>query len=485
MTTTHGNLIAGSWDTTGDPAPNINPSDTNDVVGMYTQATPAALDQALEAARAARGACRANGLEARQTALETIGRELMARAEELGTLLSREEGKPLAEGRGEVFRAGQFFTYFAAEALRQMGATADSVRSGIEIDVRREPMGVVAVVSPWNFPTATASWKIAPALAFGNAVIWKPASQTPASAWALADIIHRAGLPANAFQLVMGAGGVIGEGLAGDARVDTVSFTGSHAVGVRVAKAAAGNLTRFQLELGSKNALVVMDDADLDLAVSATIAGGYSGTGQKCTASSRVIVHEAVHDAFVDKLTAAVGSLRIGHALDPETQIGPVVSERQLEANLAWLERARADGAQVAVGGERVTRETPGYYMAPALLTETTNDMPVNRAELFAPIVAVQRVSGYQEALARTNDTEFGLVAGIVTRSLSRATHFRRNVETGCVAVNLPTAGTDYHVPFGGMKNSSFGPREQGPAAVEFYTQMKTSYINAGTPEDL
>ncbi|MCW2306000.1 aldehyde dehydrogenase family protein [Rhodobium gokarnense] len=483
MTKTYCNLIAGSWREGAATVENRNPSDLADVIGYYAQAGTDQLEQAVAAAREALPACRALGLEARQTALEAIGRELMARAGELGTLLSREEGKPFAEGKGEVYRAGQFFTYFAAEALRQIGENADSVRPGVEIDVRREPMGVVAVISPWNFPTATASWKIAPALAYGNAVIWKPANLTPASAWALAEIISRSGLPDGAFQLLMGSGSTIGNGLAGHPGVDAVTFTGSHAVGKKVAAAAASNLTKFQLELGSKNPLLVMDDADLDLAVAAAAAGGYSGTGQKCTASSRLLVHETVHDAFVERLGHRLASMKVDHALAEGTEIGPVVSEEQLSANLAWIEEAKTCGVDIVAGGERVSRATEGYYMTPALLVGTRNDMALNREELFAPIAAVQKIGSYEEGLTIANDTDYGLVAGIFTASLARASHFRRNVETGCVTVNLPTAGTDYHVPFGGRKASSFGPREQGRMAAEFYTQVKTAYIRAGDPE--
>ena len=483
MPETFNNLIAGEWREGASTVENVNPSDLGDTIGHYAQADEPQLDEAVAAARAALPACRQLGLEARQSALDMIGRELMTRSEELGTLLSREEGKPLTEGKGEVYRAGQFFTYFAAEVLRQLGENADSVRPGIEIDVRREPMGVVAVISPWNFPTATGSWKIAPALAFGNSVIWKPANQTPASAWALADIISRSGLPSGSFQLLMGTGGTIGGGLAAHPDVNAVTFTGSYEVGRQVAMAAAPNLTKFQLELGSKNALLVMDDADVDLAVAAAVAGGYSGSGQKCTASSRLLVHDAVHDVFVEKMSSALDSMTVGHALDAGTQIGPIVSAAQLQSNLEWIAKARETGARVVTGGERVQQKTEGYYMSPALITDTSNDMTLNREELFAPIAAVQRIHSYEEGLAVANDTQFGLVAGIFTSSLARATHFRRHVETGCVTVNLPTAGTDYHVPFGGRKNSSFGPREQGRSAVEFYTQMKTAYIRAGDPE--
>jgi acyl-CoA reductase-like NAD-dependent aldehyde dehydrogenase len=481
MTDTFGNFMAGAWETSGDAVENVNPSDTADVIGRYAQAAPDDLGRALDAARAAQRTWARTGLEQRQAVLQAVGEELMARAGELGELLSREEGKPRAEGVGEVYRSGQFFTYYAAEVLRQMGETADSVRAGIEIDIRREPMGVVAVISPWNFPMATAAWKIAPALAFGNAVVWKPANLTPASAWALTEIIARQDLPAGLFNLTMGSGGGLGAALAASPAIDAVSFTGSQPVGKSIAQAAAANLTKVQLELGSKNALAVMDDADLDVAVAAAVGGAYGGTGQKCTASSRLVVHRAVHDAFVERVADAARALNVGPALAEGTQMGPVASAAQLRSNLDYMDLARAEGCAVVCGGDRLARETEGFYMSPALLAGGANAMRVNREEIFGPIACVIAVDDYAEALAVVNDTEFGLTAGIVTQSLARAAHFRRHAEAGCVMVNLPTAGTDYHVPFGGRKQSSLGSREQGRYAEEFYTQVKTSYISAGT----
>lgn len=477
------NFIAGEWVEGESEIENRNPSDIADVIGSYAQASAGQLDDAIAAARAAQPQWAATGLEARQAALMGIGEELMRRAGELGELLSREEGKPLAEGKGEVFRAGQFFTYYAAETLRQIGDNADSVRPGVEVDVRREPVGTVAVISPWNFPVATAAWKIAPALAFGNAVIWKPANLVPASAVALAGIMAAQDLPAGVFNLVMGSGGSIGQRLIESPNIDAISFTGSVAVGKRIAASAIGNLTRLQMEMGSKNALAVMDDADLDVAVAAAMNGAFSGTGQKCTASSRLVVHEAVHDAFLERLAAAAGAMRVGHALDPETQMGPVASADQLAQNLKNVARAREEGGEVLTGGDRVERRTEGHYMAPTVIAGTANDWKTNREELFAPIACAIRVGSYEEALAVVNDTNFGLTSGIVTRSLARATHFRRHARTGCVMVNLPTAGTDYHVPFGGRGDSSYGPREQGRYAVELYTTVKTAYVRAGDPE--
>ncbi|MGJ8622552.1 MAG: aldehyde dehydrogenase family protein [Yoonia sp.] len=483
MAQTQQNYIAGEWVSGPSEIENINPSDLSDVVGVFAQASGDQLDDALAAAVRAQAEWAAYGLERKQNVLMAIGNELMARAEELGTLLSREEGKPLAEGKGEVFRAGQFFTYFAAEVLRQIGDTADSTRDGIEVDVRREPVGVVAIISPWNFPTATASWKIAPALAFGNAVIWKPANLTPASAVALTEIISRQDIPKGLFNLCMGAGRDVGQRLVESPKVNAISFTGSVPVGKGIAAAAIGNLTKVQMEMGSKNALAVMDDADIDLAVTLALGGAFGGTGQKCTASSRLVVHEAVHDAFAEKLVAGAEAMKVGHALGEGTQIGPVVSEQQLNENLAYVEKGQSEGATLACGGARVSRDTEGYFMTPGVFLNTTNDMVINREEMFAPLASVIKVGSFDEALHVVNDTNFGLTSGIVTKSLARATHFRRNARTGCVMVNLPTAGTDYHVPFGGRGDSSYGPREQGSYAAEFYTTVKTAYISSGTPE--
>ncbi len=476
------NYVAGEWVSGTSEIENRNPSDLNDVIGMFAQASGGQLEATLDQARVAHAEWAAYGMERKQAVLMAIGNELMERAEELGTLLSREEGKPLAEGKGEVYRAGQFFTYYAAECLRQLGENADSVRDGVEIDVRREPVGVVAIISPWNFPTATASWKIAPALCYGNAVVWKPANITPASAVALTEIIARQDIPKGLFSLVMGAGREVGQRLVESPKVNAISFTGSVPVGKGIAAAAIQNLTKVQMEMGSKNALAVMDDADLDLAVTLALGGAFGGTGQKCTASSRLIVHAAVHDAFVEKLVAGTQAMKVGHALEEGTQIGPVVSQQQLDENLAYVDLGKSEGAELACGGARLEMPHDGYYMSPGVFVGTTNAMRINREEMFAPLTSVIKVGGYEEALATVNDTNFGLTSGIVTQNLARATHFRRNARTGVVTVNLPTAGTDYHVPFGGRGDSSYGPREQGKAAAEFYTTVKTAYISAGKP---
>ncbi|PRY82663.1 aldehyde dehydrogenase family protein [Donghicola tyrosinivorans] len=474
--------INRQWQSGQSEIENRNPSDLSDIIGHYAQASGEQLQSALDAARAAQPIWWASGIQKRHDVLMAIGTELMARSAEIGEMVAREEGKPLAEGKGEVYRAGQFFTYYAAEVLRNQGDLAESVRLGIEIDVRREPVGVVAIVSPWNFPVATPAWKIAPALAFGNAIVWKPANVTPASAILLTEIIAKQDIPAGLFNLVMGSGREIGQALVESPKVDAISFTGSVPVGRGIAAAAVVNMTKVQMEMGSKNPMIIMDDCDLDLAVAHASGAAFGGTGQKCTAASRLIVHEKIHDAFVEKLVAAAQAYKVGHALAEGTQIGPVVSESQLNQNLDYIALGQTEGAELLCGGQRLERETEGYFMAPAVFAGTRNDMRINREEMFAPITCVIKAGGYSEALDIANDSEFGLTAGIMTTSLARANHFRANMRAGCVMVNLPTAGTDYHVPFGGRGASSFGSREQGRYAAEFYTTVKTAYVASGEP---
>jgi len=468
--------IAGEWQSGMDTIANINPSDISENIGDFAQASVSQVEQAIQAAKSAQPEWESTPIERKQAVLQAIGDELIARCDELGTLLSREEGKPFAEGRGEIYRAGQFFQYFAAEVLRQIGDNAASVRPGVSVEVTREAVGVIAIISPWNFPTATAAWKIAPALAFGNSVVWKPANLTPASAVALTEIIHRQGLPVGTFNLVLGSGSQVGNTLINSKDVNGVSFTGSVDTGRKVAAATAPNFVRCQLEMGSKNALVVADDADIQIAVEATIAGSFSGAGQKCTASSRLVVMDGIHDAYVEALIKRMSELKVGHALEEGVFMGPVVDGNQLNANFEWIENARQAGAELAFGGERLSLEHDGYYMSPTLFLNTQNSWEVNQEEVFAPMASVIRVSDLDEAIAVANDTRFGLTGGIITQSLRNSAIFKQQVQTGCVMVNLPTAGTDYHVPFGGRKESSFGPREQGQYAKEFYTVVKTAY---------
>ena len=470
----HHNLIAGEW-VEGSAQPNINPSDITDIVGLYHHALVAQAREAVAAARGAFSSWSRSPVQARADILHRVGQEIVARREELADLLAREEGKTLPEALGEVNRAAQIFTFFAGEAMRIPGELMASARPGIMVEITHEPVGVVSLITPWNFPIAIPAWKIAPALAYGNCVVFKPAELVPGCAWALADIIARAGVPAGVFNLAMGNGRELGEVLTGPG-IDAVSFTGSVNTGSSILEATARNRIKVQLEMGGKNPLVVLDDADLDLAAQAALDGSYFATGQRCTASSRLIVHKDIHDAFVGKLCEKLDRQVVGDARKQGVTIGPVVDQRQLDQDLRYIDLASEEGGHKVRGGERLARETDGFYLSPALFTETSPGHRINREEVFGPVAAVIRVSDYEEALAVANDTPFGLCAGICTASMKHASHFKRNAEVGMVMVNLPTAGVDYHVPFGGRKGSSFGPREQGRYAAQFFTSVKTSY---------
>jgi acyl-CoA reductase-like NAD-dependent aldehyde dehydrogenase len=475
----HDNLIGGEWTKGNSYSPNLNPSNLGDTIAEYTQGDAAHVDAAVAAATAAFPAWATGSIQARSDALDRIGTEILARKEELGTLLAREEGKTRAEGIGEATRAGQIFKFFAGECLRLSGETLPSVRPNIGVEITREPVGVVGLITPWNFPIAIPAWKIAPALAFGNCVVLKPADLVPGSAWALAEIISRSGIPAGVFNLVMGRGSVIGNALVAHPGVHAISFTGSVGVGRGIAVQCATNHKKVQLEMGGKNPQVILDDADLVQAVELSVQSAFYSTGQRCTASSRLIVTDGIYPQFIAAMKARMEKIKVGDALAQGTDIGPVSSLSQLEQDLSYIEIGKREGAVLAAGGERLKRDTEGFYMAPALFSESGAGMRINREEVFGPVASVIRVKGYEEALATANDTEFGLSAGIATTSLKYATHFKRHSQAGMVMVNLPTAGVDYHVPFGGRKGSSYGPREQGRYAQEFFTTVKTAYTLA------
>jgi aldehyde dehydrogenase (NAD+) len=480
MTQPHSNYIAGEWVPGSNVTRDINPSDLSDVVGEYAQADAKQVEQAIAAARAAAPAWAAFNTQARADILDKIGNEILARKDELGKLLSREEGKTLPEGIGEVARAGNIFKFFAGEVLRRTGELIPSVRPGIDVEITREPIGVVGIISPWNFPSAIPAWKVAPALAYGNCVVFKPADLVPASSWAIADIISGAGLPAGAFNLVMGRGSVVGEAIVNDSRVDGISFTGSVDTGRKIAAKAVAQMKKMQLEMGGKNPLVVLDDADLKTAVESAVNGAFFSTGQRCTASSRLIVTKGIHNKFVEAMIERMKAITVDNALKAGVQMGPVVDKNQLNQDLFYIEEGKKEGAKLAFGGKQLERQTEGFYLEPALFTDTRNEMRINREEIFGPVASVLVANDYDEALALANDTPFGLTSGIVTASLKHAAHFRRNSQAGMVMVNLPTAGVDYHVPFGGRKGSSYGAREQGRYAQEFYTTVKTAYVAAG-----
>jgi aldehyde dehydrogenase (NAD+) len=476
------NFVAGDWLEGAGVSRNINPSDTNDVVGEFARADTAQTVAAIAAAKAAFPAWSRSTPQARFDALHQISIEILSRKDELGRLLAREEGKTLPEGIGEVARAGQIFAFFAGEALRLTGEKGASVRPGLDVEITREAVGVVGIITPWNFPIAIPAWKIAPALCYGNTVVFKPAEIVPGSAHALSEIIARSGIPAGVFNLVMGPGSVVGKAMLEHPDVAAISFTGSVGTGRNIAQACVAStpLKKFQLEMGGKNPLVVLDDADVKVAVEAAVNGAFFSTGQRCTASSRLIVTKGIHDRFVEALTERVKGLVVDDAVKSGTHMGPVVDQSQLDQDLRYISIGKDEGATLHWGGEILNRETPGFYLQPAIFTGASNTMRIAREEIFGPVASVIAANDYDEALAIANDTEFGLAAGICTTSLKYSSHFKRNSEAGMVMVNLPTAGVDYHVPFGGRKGSSYGAREQGSYAREFYTIVKTAYTNPG-----
>lgn len=477
----YNHYIAGDWLASEDYQANINPSNIEDCIGEYALASSEQLEAAVAAATQAASAWSETTVQQRSDYLDAMGSAILAQRQELGTLLAREEGKPLAEAMGEVARAGQVFKFFAGEALRMSGDTLGSVRPHVDVDVTREALGVVGLITPWNFPIAIPAWKAAPALAFGNTVVLKPSELTPGCALALAEIAEQVGLPAGVFNVVNGEG-AIGAQLVNHPAVNAISFTGSVSTGATVRVACAERGARVQCEMGGKNPWLVMEDANLDIAVDCALNSAFFSAGQRCTASSRLIVCDAIYDQFVTRLTEKLASLTIGDALADTTQIGPLASAQQLEKSLRYIDIALAEGATLAAGGKKINTVDgkAGYYLSPTLLIDCNNDMQHCREEIFGPVASVIRVKDFAEGIAVANDTAFGLSAGIATQSLKYAREFRRQAQAGMVMVNLPTAGVDYHVPFGGNKGSSYGPREQGQYAVDFYTTVKTHYVYAG-----
>ena len=457
------------------PTESLNPSDTRELVARVPDGGVDEVEAAVAAAKDAFPAWADASPEVRSDILDRAGTLVMERREALGRLLSREEGKTLAEGIGETVRAGRVLKYFAGEALRLHGQNLASVRPGVEVQTLRQPVGVFGLITPWNFPIAIPAWKAAPALAFGNTVVLKPAGPTPATAEALVAILHEAGLPKGVLNMVIGRGRV-GQAIVDHPDVAGISFTGSQGVGAGVAAGAVRRQARVQLEMGGKNPLIVLDDADLERAVAIALDGCFYATGQRCTASSRLIIQDGVHDRFVAMLAEKVAALRVGPALDPDTQVGPAVSEDQRETSWRYVDIARGEGGRVVAGGERLNLDTPGWYVQPTLIVDTDPAGRINNEEVFGPVASTIRVKDYEQALEIANGVEFGLSAGIVTSSLKHARDFQRRAKAGMTMVNLPTAGVDYHVPFGGTKSSSYGPREQGFAAVEFFTSTKTAY---------
>jgi aldehyde dehydrogenase (NAD+) len=478
MTRQFKSYIDGQWVTGSGDSEDENPADLAAPVGTYGALDAAQVGQAVDAAAAALPTWSLSSPQQRADILDRVGSEILARKEELGRLLAMEEGKTLPESIGEAARAGQIFKFFAGEALRIPGEKLASTRPGVDVEITREPVGVVGIIAPWNFPLAIPAWKIAPALAYGNTVVFKPAEIVPGCAWAIADILDRVGVPAGVFNLVLGAGRLVGAALVEHHRLDALTFTGSVQTGRALLRQAAERGLKIQMEMGGKNPLVVLADADLDKAVECAVNGAYFSTGQRCTASSRLIVEGAVYEEFAARMQERLAKLKVGDPLQSGVDIGPVASRPQLDTDLSYIGIGRDEGAQLLFGGEQIECATQGHFLAPTLFAAGPEHR-IAREEIFGPVAALIRADDYEHALALANDTEFGLCAGICTNSLRYATHFKRHAQAGMVMVNLPTAGVDPHVPFGGRKASSYGPREQGRHAVEFYTTVKTAYTAA------
>lgn len=478
----YGNFINGEWRAaaTGEQFENRSPANNDDLVGLFASSGAADVDAALTAAAEAADSWRRTSPIQRANILFKAAEIMSTRVNEIGRELTREEGKTLKEGIGETTRAIQILRYFAGEAQQPDGEHYPSASNQTLLYTVREPLGVIAIVTPWNFPIAIPTWKIAPALAFGNTVVFKPASDTPLCAVRLVEALHEAGLPAGVLNLVTGSAGNVGTPLLSDPRVVAISFTGSNAVGQELRKIAAERGTKLQLELGGKNPAIVLADADVDHALLQVVNGAMMSTGQKCTATSRAIIERSRVDEFTTKLSARIGSLVVGDPQAAETQIGPVINAKAAERIVADIKRGSGDGAQLITGGGAVTENGLGlgHFVAPTLFAEVSPQSFLGQEELFGPVLGVIAVDGMDEAMAVANQVRFGLSASIFTRDLGKAMTFAREIQAGIVHVNSETAGAEPQVPFGGYKGSSSYSREQGKSAREFFTQVKTVYID-------
>ncbi|MFK7691497.1 aldehyde dehydrogenase family protein [Paenibacillus sp. HJGM_3] len=477
MSTYH-NLIGGRWTAarSGRVRPDLNPSRTSEVLAHFPESDPLDLQDALEAASSAYPKWRSMSLVARGDILYRAAELLTARADAIGRDLALEEGKTFPEAKGETLRAAAILRYYAGEARQETGEVYAAQDPTTLLYTRREPLGVVGVITPWNFPIAIPAWKIAPALVYGNAVVWKPADITPLTAFHLAQALVDAGLPEGVLNVVYGRGSVLGPVLTEDRAVRGISFTGSNAVGRGIGIACATRGAKYQLEMGGKNAVVVLADADLELAVEMTIRGAMRSTGQKCTATSRVIVEAPLLDAFTEALAERCRGLQVGDPLDSATYMGPLASADQQKTVLDYIRLGQEEGARLVTGGEAL--DPSGYYVAPTVFAGVNPGSRLATEEIFGPVVAVVPAASMDEALQLVNGSSFGLSSSVFTRDLGKALRYVEEVECGIVHVNSETAGAEPHVPFGGMKESSSNSREQGKSAREFFTQVKTVYMD-------
>lgn len=475
------NYIAGQWVEckTKNTFPNTNPANTDEVVGLFQASGAEDVESACDAARIAQPAWAALPAPRRGEYLFKAAEILDSRLAKLAEEMTREEGKTLPESKGEVKRAINIFRYFGGEGARQFSYKIPSERDDVICYTIRKPLGVVALVTPWNFPSAIPAWKMAPALVAGNTVVIKPASLAPLSAYRLVEALHEAGMPAGVINYVTGSGGTIGNTLVEHPAIKAVSFTGSCAVGAGLYEKVTQRRIRVQLEMGGKNPTVVLKDCDLDYAASILINGAFFSTGQKCTACSRAVIEKNIYEPLVEKLVAKTRKLKVGNGLDPGIEIGPAVDAIQLKVDLDYIEVAKQEGAQLLCGGNRLKGGIydKGYFVEPTIFGGVKPGMRIAQEEVFGPVLGLMVANDFEEAMSLANDVKFGLSASIVSNDLKRVHQFINGIEAGMISVNLPTAGVEYQLPFGGTKESSFGMREQGPLALDFYTEARTIYL--------
>lgn len=479
---TYRNFIAGEWreSSSSRTAQNVNPANTDDVLGTIRQATRDEARAAVEAAASAFASWRRTPAPARGKIVARAARLMEEQKEELAQLLTREEGKTVAESRGELQRSINVADFCAGESRRMNGETIQSELPMNFAYTMKQPLGVVACVTPWNFPVAIPVWKIAPALVAGNTVVFKPASLTPATAVRIVEIFEAAGVPPGVLNLVIGSGSDAGDEIIAHPAVKAVSFTGSNGVGIRLYEQVSRRGAKCQCEMGGKNPVIVLEDADMELAVESTAQGAFGSSGQRCTATSRAIVVNDVADEFVERITARAKSMRIGDGADPNTEMGPSVDESQFKTVLNYIDIGREDGATLACGGSRASGNglDKGFFVNPTVFDRVTPDMRIAREEIFGPVLSVLRVKNFDEAMQVANDCEYGLSSSIFSNDAARIFRFVDEIETGMTHINSPTTGGEAHIPFGGIKGTGIGDREQGSTALDFYTELKVVYVD-------
>jgi aldehyde dehydrogenase (NAD+) len=476
---TFGNYISGEWISSGDTFENRNPANTAELVGNFVKGSSADIDAAASAAASAFSTWSAMSGPARGNILFKAADILDRNFESIAAEMTREEGKTLPEAKGEVRRSINIFRYFAGEGSRMPGMLVPSERDRVHMFALRKPVGVVGLVTPWNFPSAIPAWKLAPALVCGNTVVLKPASAAPLSAWRIVEALHQAGIPKGVVNFVAGSGGTLGNALVQAKPLKAVSFTGSCDVGNWLHGEASKRRLRIQLEMGGKNPTIVLADADFNSAVENTVNAAFFSTGQKCTATSRAIVEDAIYDKFVAAVVERTKKLKVGDGMQPGIDIGPAVDEAQMNTDLRYIEIGRKEVGEPLCGGHRLTdgAYANGWFVAPTVFANVCEHHTIAREEIFGPVLAIMRARDFEDAMRIANAIPFGLSSSIQTTNLSRAFEYIYRAEAGLLTVNLPSAGVEYQLPFGGTKDSSFGPKEQGPAALEFYSDYKTIYL--------